>query len=361
MPDSAATASGNGIPWRSMRHALCGALILLAVGCRSEAPGTTPPTEPSALTQAAVDRQREAPLTAREPAKLTVTFVDVGQADAILLQVGELDMLVDAGATSSSALKAALRTVSGPLEYLLVSHPHQDHFGGAAGALELLEVSHVLTNGETRGPPRDSAPMPSWTKFIRAVEAEGCEFGSLKRGQELNFEEEGLGIQVLWSGGHFPDTSSGQDINNDSLVLMVSFGGRRLLLTGDIETEAERALVEQYCPDGPADCEALRADVLKVPHHGSAHFADEFLQAVSPGAAVISAAHNQPKGRHCLPRAATVKALRKHGARVLSTSEEPERSLVLSIAASGVMVWELVSTQVFAWDVAAGKCVGSVL
>ena len=140
-----------------------------------------------------------------------------------------------------------------------------------------------------------------------------------------------------------------------------AFGGRRLLLTGDIETDAGMAIVEEYCPDGPGRCEALRADVLKVPHHGSAHFADDFLQAVSPASAVISAAHNQPKGNHCLPRAVTVKALRERGARILSTSEEPERSVVLKISAGGAVAWAPTSTPVFAWDLATGKCVGKVL
>jgi len=68
----------------------------------------------------------------------------------------------------------------------------------------------------------------------------------LQEGQKV-VSQEGLEVTVLWSGGHFPDTPQGTDINNDSVVLMVSFGGKRLLLTGDIETEAEEALVQKYC------------------------------------------------------------------------------------------------------------------
>src|SRR4030095_3620943 len=97
----------------------------------------------------------------------------------------------------------------------------------------------------------------------------------------------GLKVTVLATGsatgGEFPDLPDGSNINNDSLGFMLEFGGKRILLTGDIEAGADKKLVQRLCEHGdPAHCPALRADVLKVPHHGSAKFDTEFLAATHP-------------------------------------------------------------------------------
>ncbi len=285
---------------------------------------------------------------------LTVTFVDVDNGDAILLKLGDVELLVDAGKSNAwkLGLGDALDAVQGPLETLFITHPHLDHYGGAADVLANLDVARVVTNGERRGPPRDRAAQKTWSYFEDAVSSEGLRIESLPVGTILT-PAPGLTLEVLASGdphgGRFRDTGAGTDINNDSLVLMVDYAGRRLLLTGDIEVAAGKALVDAYCVNhDPATCPKLRADVLKVPHHGSAHFAPALFRAVTPAWAVTSAANRGTA--LCLPRAESSEALHSLGARLVSTSAEGLGAAVLTISAHGDLRWTLPPKPIFAWQ-----------
>jgi beta-lactamase superfamily II metal-dependent hydrolase len=285
---------------------------------------------------------------------LTVTFVDVENGDAILLQLGDVELLVDAGKSNAwkLGLGDALDAVQGPLETLFITHPHLDHYGGAADVLANLDVARVVTNGERRGPPRDRAAQKTWSYFEDAVSSEGLRVESLPVGTILT-PTPGLTLEVLASGdphgGRFRDTGVGTDINNDSLVLMVDYAGRRLLLTGDIEIAAGKALVDAYCVNrDPATCPKLRADVLKVPHHGSAHFAPALFRAVAPTWAVTSAANRGTA--LCLPRAESSEALHSLGAHLISTTAEGSGAAVLTISARGDLRWQLPPQPIFAWQ-----------
>lgn len=305
-----------------------------------------------------VSRAWTTPVTAAATAALVITFVDVGQGDAILLQLDDVDLLVDAGTAAAwdPHLKARLASVRGPLEGLFLTHPHDDHYGAAADVLGAFEVQAVTTNGERRGAPRDEKKSPTWEAFEAAVAAEGLSFATLTTGQTLT-PATGLVIRVLAAGGQFPDTATGADINNDSLVLLVEYGGRRILLTGDIEPAAGQQLVADLCTDGAAaTCPALRADVLKLPHHGSAKFDPAFFTAVAPAWAVLSADYQNKK--HCLPRRDPIDALAALGAKIVSTSADGEEDVVLTVTAAGVLSWTWPSKDVFYWDKASAACVG---
>jgi len=311
---------------------------------------------------AAWSRVRVEPPT-RDADTLTVTFVDVGQGDAILLQLGDADVLVDAGPSGAwgRGLGKVLEGVRGPLEAMLITHPHDDHYGGAEDVLRNVKVAALYTNGERRGPPRDDHALATWDVFETAVQNAHLQMQSLAVGDELEVMPS-LKITVLATGdangGAFPDVSEGTAINNDSLVLMVEYAGKRLLLTGDIENAADELLVDRFCDDGQAgSCPRLRADVLKIPHHGSASFDERFFAAVRPAWGVVSAEYQSTK--HCLPRVAAIEALRKLGTRIVSTSADGNDSIVLTIAATGAISWKVPPRPLFAWTERTDrKCVG---
>lgn len=287
---------------------------------------------------------------------LVVTFIDVGQGDAALLQVGDLDVLVDAGTPESCGrILNALASVKGALDWLVITHPHDDHFACAVDVLEAHDVAAVVTNGEGRGPPRDAANRPSWGALLAAVEAEGVPITTWAAGSSHDFGR-GLGAAVLASGGRYPDTARGEDINNDSVVFVAEYAERRVFFSGDIEVAASGALVDEHCADVD-DCAALESDVLKVPHHGSADVDVRFWRAAQPRWAVISAAHASKK--HYLPRQQTVDALRGVGAKVVSTSAAGIEDVTLTIAASGQMSWSLPRGGVFVWTAHRGEGVTS--
>ncbi len=142
--------------------------------------------------------------------------------------------------------------------------------------------------------------MRSLRSFKRSVEKKGIELRTLTRGDSFNLD--GVRVDVL---APFPETHPPRSGNNESLVLRLSFGSRVFLLTGDIERPIEERLVRSGSD--------LRADVLKVAHHGSRTSSTQpFLERVSPDYAVISVANPSPFGH---PHAEVLQRLAGAGAR----------------------------------------------
>ena len=343
-----------------MLRRLIPAASLLVAACGGAAPPA--PAVPSA---------REEPtsglVAAGAPEDLgfvTISASDVGQGDAILIDFGyrqlqdagslcRVEWLIDGGPSGRQAMDI-MSSVDCELDALVLSHPHSDHYVGATPILEhrfqgIPVVSAVMGSGETRGPPRDDESPSTWTAFVTAMNEAGLELGQLTEGQVLEPAPERR-VTVLWAGGQFEDTSQGSDINNDSVVLMLEYAGRRVLLTGDTESEAQTQMLERYCTEqelaseGP--CAGLHADVLKVPHHGSDHVSRRFFAAVHPSVALISAGHRNRQYHH--PRAEIVEFLLDMGVEVRSTSADGDEDASVRIDANGEMTTEG-PEEIFAW------------
>ena len=330
--------------------------IFLSFAC---APTADKPVEPAPkpVTEAEPKEQAEPTEAAAEPtANVKITFVDVDEGAAILIQADDFDALVDTGSNGKwdGRLARALEDVTGPLEILFLTHPHADHYEQTDEVFGLLDVQRVITNGEGRGPPRDKKPLKFYGKYQAALAAEGVDEEPAAVGESFS-PVTGLEIEVLATGGRFKDSSQGSDINNDSLVLMLSYAGRKVMLTGDIEDKAGDWLVEQYC--GDEKCPKLKSDVMKVPHHGSAHFSQTFFDRVQPRYAIISAGFHVE--RHCLPRVESYQALKPLGAKIFSTSAEGIGNVSVVISPDGNMDWSFPDEPVFVWEGMKGrKCVG---
>lgn len=277
---------------------------------------------------------------------LRLSFIDVGQAHALLIQKGSTDILVDAGRHYSRNLPAAMDTITDSVDLLFITHPHADHFGGAAGLLEAHQVDKIITNGIRRGPPMDRSVPATWNTFEEAADKANLELQSWEAGHGEQITEH-LSIEVLATGGDFDSRNSSQ-LNDDSLVLLIKYGDRRILLPGDIEVAGGRMLVDRYCPDGPSDCPALRADIMKVPHHGSSHFHPEFFKAVSPGVSVFGAPHDNRQHYH--PRRDTLRALVDLGSRIKSTNQGGGKNVEVIISPAGELTWNIDDPEIFVWD-----------
>jgi competence protein ComEC len=335
-------------------------LLTFASACAAPKQETPAPAPEAALKPEVAAPAPTAVAPAAGPSDLLITFVDVDEGDAILIQAGSFDVLIDTGPEGAwdGQLENALKTVNGPLEMLFLTHPHEDHYGQAAKVLGMLDVEQVITSGEERGPPRDPKSLEFYEAYKTALAAKDLKEKPALEGQ--TFEPvPGVRFEVLATGGRVKDTALGSDINNDSLVLKLTFAGRQVMFAGDIEKEAGDWLVGKYCPtDG--ECPPLKSDVLKVPHHGSAHFSKDFFERVAPSHAIISAGfHNE---KHCLPRIEAYEALRTDGGKVTSTSADGFANISVDISSKGTMTWTTPGGQLFVWKGQQGKkCIGPTM
>jgi competence protein ComEC len=221
---------------------------------------------------------------------MRVTFLDVGEGDSALVDLpnGQL-MLVDAGGDAPGGLDTG-KAVILPLlrarrrdriDIAVLTHPHPDHYGGLKSVLQELPVTELWDTGQAHA-ERD------WdkSKEMRVADellAFAKERGVKVRGPaQLCKHPRRVGdarIELLWP---CPAYDARYHANDNSMVIRLDYQNRSFLFTGDIETEAEAILLSRKAN--------VRADVLKVAHHGSATSSTElFLAAVHPKLAVVSA------------------------------------------------------------------------
>lgn len=211
--------------------------------------------------------------SAPDSGRLTVTFLDVGQGDAILIEGPDGHrILVDggpSGETITAALGRRLPFHDRRLDMVLLTHPQQDHLGGLPEVIEQYDVRGVLANS-LEG---DSSAYRAWQN---ALEARGIPPLAAARGQTIDLGG-GAVVSVL-SPSPNGDPAS---VNDSSLVLRITMADISFLLTGDITKEGESALV--------GTGSELRTTVLKVAHHGSRTSTSlDFLERAKPTIDVIS-------------------------------------------------------------------------
>jgi competence protein ComEC len=246
---------------------------------------------------------------------LTVSFLDVGQGDAVALRspAGRW-LLVDGGPRGPQG-DAGRRVVvpflrshgATQLAAIIATHAHLDHFGGLPAVLEAFDPAFVLEPGQ-------AVPDAGYLGFLGAVESDGAEWRPARQGDRL--ELDGVTIDVL-----SPDSAwvAGQtDLNESSVVLLVTYGETRLLLAGDAGVPTEAHLAGRVG----------HVAVLKVGHHGSrGATSDRWLDELDPQDAVISVG---AKNRYGHPAPETLVRLREHGVTVLRTDERGTITLTIS-------------------------------
>ncbi len=208
---------------------------------------------------------------------LCVYYFNVGQGDAALAVLDGTSILFDAGTNESAEKLAAYFDRLGikKIDCMVISHPHEDHIGGADTVLERFEVGSVIM------PLSDSLDR-CYIELINAVNDANCTVYSAVAGDSYSFGE--IVLDVL-----APANMTG-DANLDSAIVKLMYGETSFLFTGDCEGDSEKKLMEIAGED-------LRSDVLKVGHHGSnTASSDEFLDAVAPKIAVISCAEGNDYG-----------------------------------------------------------------
>lgn len=234
--------------------------------------------------------------------ELKAYFLDVGQGDSTLIMFGNKTILIDAGEVSQGNIVVQKLKSLGisRIDLLVATHPHADHIGGMERVLDAFAVGQVLDAGMPH-------PSPLYEHFLNMIESCHIPYTVAKQGQIIEIDP-ALRILVLFP----PDNPSIEDLNDNSVVLRISYGTIDLLLTGDAGISAEmQMLMTGY---------ALDSEILKVAHHGSSHSTSfAFLERVHPQVAVISVGADNPYGH---PSDTTLAALNTAGYTIYRTDHD---------------------------------------
>ena len=259
-------------------------------GCGSQAKD-----EPAAKPEVQADAKEEstAEASSKVNGDLKISMLDVGQGDAILIQTGKQNILVDTSDTDERDLLVdELEKLSvTKIDKLILSHPHADHIGSAKVLinpsnkelkanpyLEKISVAEVYDNGI-------AASSPLYKSYMKAVEAKGVVHKSLSAGDTLDFGN-GVKFLVLYPTKDLVDAVNGgqkSDPNNESIVGKLTYKKFSMMFTGDAEKKVESELWADN------DAKVLKCDILKSGHHGSYTASTEnFVKTVAPSYVLIS-------------------------------------------------------------------------
>lgn len=226
------------------------------------------------------------------PQDLKIHFIDVGQGDSTLIITPKKQtILIDGGGSENSSFDVGKRTLLpylldrkiNKIDYAIISHFDQDHIGGLLTIMQELEVRQVIIS-------KQMEISDNYNKFKEIVKEKQINVVIVEKGERITIEKN-LYIDILW-----PNNSnfvSENVLNNNSIVLKLSYKNFSMMFTGDIEKIAEKQILKEYSDN----LEVLNSKVLKVAHHGSKTSSiDEFIEVVKPKITLIGVGENNNFG-----------------------------------------------------------------
>ena len=226
---------------------------------------------------------------------LHVYYIDVGQADSILVMNEKQSLLIDAGNNEDGDMVVNFIKDKGitKLDYIIGTHPHEDHIGGMDDVINNIDVDKIYL-------PSVQTNTKTYQDVLQAIKNKNKKITSLKKGDKFNVGE--AEFEVM--------TDSILDKNNLNLssnIIRMVFNGTSFLFTGDAETENEKSITWE------------QTDILKVGHHGSTtSTSQKFLNQIKPKYAIISVEKNNDYGH---PKEKILERLKNEGAEIYRTDE----------------------------------------
>ena len=240
------------------------------------------------------DSTKSDKIDAKVKENFSVSFIDVGQADSVLIRNGNYNMLIDAGNNEDGEKLVNYFKSLGIEEftYVFVTHPHEDHIGGMDDIINNFKIDNYYMSNKL-------STTKTFMDVLDALDGRNLKYTVPNKGDTLKLGD--ANIKVIYPG----DDKS--NINASSIVLKITYGKNSFLLTGDATSNVERKIYN----------EDIKSDVLKVDHHGSSYSSiDVFLDKVKPYYAVISVGKNNIYNH---PSNKTLEKLNKRNIKVYRT------------------------------------------
>lgn len=235
-----------------------------------------------------------------EASELKVHFIDVGQADCILVESEGNYMLVDAGNNEDADVITSYLNKQGveSLEYVIGTHPHEDHIGSLDQVIDSFDIKTVIL-------PEKEHTTKTFEDVITAIEQKNLKITAPEVGKEYRIGSARFTIVA-------PNDTYGEELNNWSVGIRLTNGTHSFFMCGDAEKEAEQDILSNGMD--------ISSEVYKVSHHGaSTSTSDAFLKAISPKFAVICVGKDNTYGH---PTKKTLNRLLKAGVQVFRTDEQ---------------------------------------
>ena len=239
----------------------------------------------------------ETPVVLNTDSKLKIYFIDVGQADSILIANNNKYMLIDAGNNEDGPKLVSYFKNMGieKFEYVIGTHAHEDHIGGLDDIINNFEISNFYM-------PDAVTTTKTFEDVIEALENKNLAFKVPEIDKNIKFEDSS--INILYSG------TDQTNLNDTSIIIKLYYGNTSYLFMGDAPSSVEREIIDKD----------IKSDVLKVGHHGSKYSTSAiFLSKVKPKFAVISVGKNNIYNH---PQDITLNKLQKIGAKIYRTDED---------------------------------------
>lgn len=209
---------------------------------------------------------------------LRVHFLDVGYADAILIEFpDQTNMIIDAGDESSGEKVTAYlkkRNIT-RIDTVLITHPHQNHFGGLGAVMREIPIGRFFHNGDRHG-------EEGYPELLEELNRRRIPIGILRRGSEIDSLPDAVTMEVL----HPIDVEEDSNPNANSIVIYLRYGKASILLMADIEEDQQTQLMMVY------GATLKNVGCVKVPHHGGP-LSDSFIYGFSGAAFIISTGSNR--------------------------------------------------------------------
>lgn len=240
---------------------------------------------------------------------LKVIFLDVGQGDAVLVEKGNIQILIDGGKDGKILLEKIGKHIpfwDRKIEMVVQTHPDQDHIGGLIDLFKAYDIETVMKTDVL-------SDSQTFAKLEDEIEKENSEIIKAESGEKINIAD-GAWLDVIFPLNSMAESHK-KETNSSSVVMKLNFRESSFLFMGDLPSEQEKELLEEI----RQRADDLKASVLKVSHHGSKYASsDAFLDAVKPGDAIVSVGANNAYGH---PNSEVLQRLRSRGINIFRTDE----------------------------------------